>query len=59
MNKREFMFSVIPGLEQDLNQAKESLKKSYQDEFESWKKENGLTILPDDVLWELFQIKGC
>ena len=49
MNQREFIYAVIPGLEQDLNEARQAL-------FEAWKKEKNLTVIPDKVLWELFNL---
>lgn len=58
MIKREFIYSVIEGLEQDVNGARESLARTSEldDEFTEWAKE--FPAIPIDVLKELYQKGG-
>ena len=55
MNKRDFVFSCIPGLEDDLSRAKGSMKKVDEREYQEWAK--GFTTLPEPVLRELWEVK--
>jgi hypothetical protein len=55
MNKREFVFACIPGLEQDLEGAKKSLSNADELLFQEWAKD--FNKLPEPVLRELWRLR--
>jgi len=55
MTKGEFIFSCIPGLEQDLDGAKNALDAADEALFKDWAKP--FTIFPEAMLRELWEIE--
>lgn len=55
MKKRDFLYSYIPGLEQDVSAAKDALNRVYEAEFKNWAEQ--FPIFPQDMLRELWEVE--